>query len=770
MTSRQRWIITGGVQGVGFRPFLYRCATEAAVTGTVANTSQGVCLEIQGSAPQLAHFAALFEANLPPLARVETCTRTEIAPLPEESAFRILESQKGSGHSVRISPDVALCADCLREVQDPTDRRFGYPFTNCTNCGPRYTITHSIPYDRATTSMACFPLCPCCQAEYTNPKDRRFHAQPNACPVCGPRLWLQNAHGDLLGVGTKAIEVAAQKLAHGNILAIKGLGGFHLAVDARNAKAVELLRQRKRRKSKPLAVMVQDLEAARTIAQISPAAEALLTGAERPIVILPARPDADLALGLSPDTKELGVMTAYTPLHVLLLAQVSEMQKRPAVLVMTSGNHSAEPISLGNREALRRLAPIADAFLLHDRDILIRCDDSVVRPIPKASGTEEIHFLRRARGYTPAPIPLAHDGPCTLGVGPLFKNTLTVTKGTGAYVSQHIGDLENLETLTFFEEIAAHLPRILQVTPQAVVHDLHPDFLSTRYAQRCGITPCLALQHHVAHIHAVLAENQAQGPVLGLALDGTGLGDDGSIWGGEILLVETHPLRSTRLGHLACVPLPGGDAASREPWRMALAFAHCLGLTREDIPWPWLSHHAAGHRMVLQMLSRQVRCPKTSSCGRLFDAVAGLLGLCLVQEYEGQAAIRLEHIQDTTVTTPYAFPCPASPPWVLDSHTLFAQVYEDWRQGVPEGTIARRFHLGLVEGFTTALARAAAHTGCTTVALSGGVFHNATITRLLPPALARHGLTVLTHRMLPPGDACISLGQAVYGRLWLTQN
>jgi hydrogenase maturation protein HypF len=770
MMRRERWIITGGVQGVGFRPFLYRCAAEAAVTGTVANTSQGVCLEIQGSAAQIARFTALFEANLPPLAQVETCTRTAISPVSEESAFRILQSQGGSGHSVRISPDVALCADCLREIHDPQDRRFGYPFTNCTNCGPRYTITRSIPYDRATTSMACFPLCPQCQAEYTNPLNRRFHAQPNACPVCGPRLWLQTAGGDLLGQGADALQLAARKLAQGAIVAIKGLGGFHLAVDARNAAAVKRLRERKRRKAKPLAVMVEDLEAAQGIAWVSPAAQTLLTGPERPIVVLKARPEGGLAPGLSPDTEEIGVMAAYTPLHVLLLAQVSALQGRPAVLVMTSGNFSSEPIALGNREALQRLAPIADAFLLHDRDILIRCDDSVVRPMRTESGTEEIHFLRRARGYTPAPIPLADDGPCTLGVGGLLKNTLTVTKGQGAYVSQHIGDLENLETLKFFEEMAAHLPRILQVTPTAVVHDLHPDFLSTRYAQGCGITPCLALQHHVAHIHAVLAENHAHGPVLGLALDGTGLGDDGTIWGGEILLVETHPPRHTRLGHLAPVALPGGDAASREPWRMALAFVHALGLAAEDLPWPWLTHHTAGHRMVLQMLSRRVRCPQTTSCGRLFDAVAGLLGLCFVQEYEGQAAIRLEHIQDMTEATPYAMPCPTSPPWVLDSLALFAQVYEDWRQGVPASTVARRFHLGLVEGFATALARATADTGCTTVALSGGVFHNATMARHLPPALARRGLRVLTHRMLPPGDACISLGQAVYGRLWLAHN
>ncbi len=768
--KRERWIITGGVQGVGFRPFLYRCASAAGVTGTVANTSDGVRLEIQGSPAQIDHFATLFAAQMPPLARIDTCTRAAVSPVEGEAAFVILPSQGGGGHSVAISPDVATCADCLRELTDPQDRRFGYPFTNCTNCGPRYTITRAIPYDRATTTMACFPLCSSCQEEYLDPANRRFHAQPNACPACGPRLWLQTATGDLLAQGPEAISAAAQALSAGRILALKGLGGFHLAVDARNSLAVECLRQRKRRKTKPLAVMVLDLAVARTIATVSALAEELLSGPTRPIVVLPRRPEADLAPGLSPDTPDLGVMTAYTPLHVLLLAEVAQIQGQPAVLVMTSGNQSAEPIALGNREALRRLAAIADAFLLHDRDILVRCDDSVVRPMPAPNGGETLHFLRRARGYTPAPIPLAEDGPCVLGVGPLLKNTLTLTKGRTAYVSQHIGDLDHLQAMTFFEEMARHLPTLLQVSPKAVVHDLHPDFPSTRYAQACGITPVFSLQHHVAHIHAVLAENQSRGPALGVALDGSGLGEDGTVWGGELLLVETHPPRHLRLGHLSPVPLPGGDAASHEPWRMALAYLHCLGMAKADLPWPWLPEQADGHRMVLQMLERRVRCPLTTSCGRLFDAVAALLGLCLVLDYEGQAAIRLEHAQDPGETQAYTLPCPSAPPWVLDTVALFAQALDDWRRATPTGRIARRFHLGLVHGLAHAVKQAAQATGCRTVALSGGVFHNTTLATELPALLARHGLQVLTHRHLPPGDGCISLGQAAFGRLRLTQH
>jgi hydrogenase maturation protein HypF len=760
--SRERWIITGGVQGVGFRPFVYRCAQDAGVSGLVANTAEGVCLEIQGTSSQLEAFRQLFHTQLPPLAHIEELS---CSPLPVEDAqgFRIAPSRGGQGHSVRISPDIALCNDCLREITDPSNRRAGYPFTNCTNCGPRYTITRAIPYDRATTSMACFPLCPQCHAEYHDPADRRFHAQPNACPTCGPRLWLQTARGDLVGQGPQAMDMAAHSLLQGRILAIKGLGGFHLACDARNPQAVALLRQRKRRPSKPLAIMVRDLDAARLFVQVDETTAALLTGIQRPIAVVPALPHTDLAPNLSPDTNELGIMTAYTPLHYLLLCRMEEILGKKGVVVMTSGNASSEPIALGNREALQRLATIADLFLLHDRDILIRCDDSVIRPL---EGT--VHFLRRARGYTPAPIALAEHGPCVLGVGPLLKNTLCVTKGQAAYVSQHIGDLENLETMGFFQEMAQHLPAILQVRPQAIVHDLHPDFLSTRFAQESGITPCLAVQHHTAHILAVLAENQTHGPVLGLALDGAGLGEDGTVWGGEILLVETHPLRTTRLAHLAPVPMPGGDAASREPWRMALAYLHTIGAANAG-PWPWTQDHEAAQRIVQHMLSRRVRCPLTTSCGRLFDAVASLLGLCQVLEYEGQGAIRLEHAQHLAEDRAYPLPLRPSTPNILDSTALFAAVYQDWKRGAPPGVIARRFHLGLVFGLADALRHFAQATGCQRVALSGGVFHNATMSRLLPELLRRQGLTPITHRHLPPGDGCISLGQAVYGRLWLTQ-
>lgn len=653
----------------------------------------------------------------------------------------------------------------MAELFDKSNRRFLYPFTNCTNCGPRYTITRSIPYDRATTSMACFALCPDCRAEYENPLDRRFHAQPNACPVCGPKVWLTDARGQVQAERASALPQAARLLMDGRILAMKGLGGFHLVCDARNAASVALLRERKRRQDKPLAVMVRDLETAVRLAHISPAERAALTSRERPIVVVPVAEESGLAPGLSPDSALLGIMLPYTPLHHVLFDILADMSACAPVLVMTSGNASADPICLGNREALRRLSAIADAFVLHDRDILIRCDDSVQRCMNATPC-----FIRRARGYAPAPIDLPMGGPTILGVGPLLKNTLCLTKGSQAFVSQHIGDLENLATFTFFQEIEAHLRDILRVSPQAVVHDLHPDYLSTRFARESGL-PTLPVQHHVAHIHAVLAENGHTEPVIGLALDGSGLGEDGTIWGGEALWVSSTPITHQRLGRCGLVRMPGGDMAAREPWRMARAFLHALGQTSPGKrPWPWLEHCASADAMVGQMLERGINSPWTSSCGRIFDAVAGLLGLCTRISYEGQAAIRLEAIQDMAESSPY--PCPlhsCDGLLELDTRTLFGHVHADWQRGLPAPRISRRFHLGLMHGLVHLARTLARAQGCATVALSGGVLHNHTLSTGLPRLLREHGIQPLTHRQLPPGDGCISLGQAAYGLLAVQQ-
>jgi hydrogenase maturation protein HypF len=507
--------------------------------------------------------------------------------------------------------------------------------------------------------------------------------------------------------------------------------------------------------------MVRDLNAAGAVCDLSQTETELLTGRQRPIVLARAREHNGLAPGLSPDTRFLGLMLPYTPLHHVLFDELGTPDGQPAALVMTSGNMSSEPICLGNREALRRLGGIADIFLLHDRDILIRCDDSVVRAVH-----DRPQFIRRARGYTPAPVDLAEDGPTVLGVGPLLKNTLCLTKGRQAFVSQHIGDLENLEAFGFFREISAHLADILQVSPVAVVHDLHPDFMSTDFARQTGL-PCLALQHHYAHIHAVLAENRHVGPAVGLALDGTGLGDDGTIWGGEALLVDTGKLKHERLARFSRVMLPGGDAAAREPWRLARAYLHALGIRKpQERQWPWLPESAAADRIVGQMLDKGLNSPLSSSCGRLFDAVSAMLGLCNSISYEGQAAIRLEAIQDKSEKDRYSCPIIELEGIVeLDTLELFSQVHAEWRAGIRPAEISRRFHLGLMDGLVRLCVRLAKQCSCTTVALSGGVMQNLTIARRLPGLLEEHGLQVLTHQALPPNDACIALGQAAYGRL-----
>jgi len=804
---RRRLVVTGAVQGVGFRPYVYRLAVGLALAGSVRNTPEGVVIEVQGPAAAVEAFSARFPAELPPLASIVSLERADIPAAPDACTFEILESTAGAGHSVLISPDIATCANCLADMADPANRRFEYPFTNCTDCGPRYTITRSIPYDRPVTSMACFPLCPECAAEYHDPLDRRFHAQPNACPACGPRLWLQDREGTRLAEGRAAIRRAAQELAAGRILAPKGLGGFHLACDATSDAAVDELRSRKRRKAKPLALMVPDLATARRLADVPAEEEALLAGRERPIVLCRLRPRASLARAVSPDTPWVGLMLPYTPLHHILLAdyRAAAGDRLPA-LVMTSGNLSEEPIAIGNREAVARLGHLADLFLLHDRDILIRADDSVCRVVREADGPVRTQFLRRARGFTPRPVflaklekeaspgrpdatpagggetPPARDmqPPAVLGTGPELKNTLCLTKGDQAFVSQHVGDMENLETLGFFQELEAHLRDILRVTPRLVVHDLHPDYLTTRWAaeQAAQGLPTAALQHHAAHAFAVLAENEFAGRALVLALDGTGYGEDGTLWGGELILADTAGPNWERLAHLAPLRLPGGEAAIKEPWRIAQAMLWELGVREPgepgDKPWPWLTDFGPASRLVGQMLEKNLNCPASTSLGRLFDAAAALAGAGLTAEYEAQAAIRLEHSQYavSAESAGAAYPLPLltdRAPALLDSRETFRALYADWKAGVPTGVMSRRFHQGLIQGLAAAAAHFAEKLGIPTVGLSGGCLLNLTLSENLPPALRRYGLAVLTHTALPPGDACISLGQADWGRRLLAR-
>lgn len=821
--TRQAYIVTGQVQGVGFRPFVYRCAMTLGLTGRVGNTAEGVRIEVQGGTDALALFEHELRHSLPPLAKINSLECQAITSLPNEQGFVIVSSSHAghSGHQVLVSPDTAVCDQCLSDLLDSSNRRFAYAFTNCTDCGPRYTITRSIPYDRPFTSMACFPLCASCQAEYDNPLDRRFHAQPNACPDCGPQVWFENAeNSEHPGVspqyGHAAILAVVEALQAGKIAAIKGLGGFHLACSAMPppfaSDAVTTLRQRKHRPHKALAIMVPNLESARQFVELDEEAERALLSPRRPIVVCPRRATPLLAQNLAPDTHTLGVMLPYTPLHHLLfrpelLRQAlgkggESFAKTPAplALVMTSGNAGGEPICLGNREAKERLQGIADVFLFHNRDILVRVDDSVVfAGTAKALDQAPPITLRRARGFVPEALalPSLEKAPhCVLGVGAQLKHTFCLTRQQQAFVSQHIGDLEHPAALDFFAESLAHMLSLLEVQPQLIVRDAHPDYPSSHLANRVAsqfanamgqsAVPVLPLQHHFAHIHAVLAEYKQLQPVLGLALDGSGLGSDGSIWGGELLVVD--PLACStlpdsppsangpghfRLGHFAPFSLPGGEKAIREPWRLAESMLIATGVSLSDALLPWRNSASSPElapdhivAMLREMVRRKLHCPITTSCGRLFDAIASLCGVCHVATYEGQAAIRLEAAQDFRISKAYTAPVlEQSGMLVLDTHTLFRQAVSD--MSAKPGVMARRFHVGLAQSLAHWARAGADITGITTVALAGGVFNNRTLATELPAAMQKLGLTPLLPRLFPVGDGAIALGQAAWGRLQL---
>ncbi len=756
--------VQGIVQGVGFRPTVYQLAERHRLGGWVRNQSDGVRIEVAGAAADVKAFLGDLRDKAPPLARIVSVEITEL-PFEPSPTFEILESHGRQNRSTLVSPDVATCRDCLRELFDPTDRRFGYPFINCTNCGPRYTIIRDIPYDREKTTMARFAMCPECLREYRDPRDRRFHAQPNACWVCGPNVWLEDPQGNRLSAGRGALADAVERLKEGQILAVKGLGGFHLAVEATGEERVRRLRRRKIREEKPFAVMFRDLDAVTRHCRVSPEEATLLEAPERPIVLLRKREKtsgegtAPIAETVAPRNRFLGAFLPYTPLHHLLFFECPY-----EALVMTSGNRSDEPIVTDNDEARLHLREIADAFLFHDRDIHIRCDDSVVRLFGGAPRP-----LRRARGYVPVPIFLEAAGPSVLAVGGELKNTLCITRGAEAFVSQHIGDLENLETLRAFERNVDHLQRILEIRPELVAHDLHPDYLSTQWAERQDRFPVIAVQHHHAHIASVLAERKISGPVLGLALDGTGYGPDGTIWGGELLWVKAERFR--RLGRFRHLRLPGGDRAVREPWRTAVALLHLLaggdvGKVYPDI----LNTFPVRERpVVLAMLERRLNCPLTSSCGRLFDAVSAILGVRHRVTYEGQAAVELEQAAQADSGHYVGALYRRDDLWILDPLPMIQLLVEDLRRGVAPGILSTRFHNGLALLLAEALEKAREATGLDRVALSGGVFQNLTLSQLLEADLVRRGFEVLAHREVPPNDACISLGQAHVARARLSR-
>jgi hydrogenase maturation protein HypF len=702
--------VQGVVQGVGFRPFVYRLALHHGVAGFVLNNADGVVIEAEGEHDSLAAFVQAITAEAPPLAQIASIKGVACAPHFDPPGFAIaLSTAQASARPTLVAPDAATCDECLHELFDPSDRRYRYPFINCTNCGPRFTIVRSVPYDRPNTTMAGFPLCAACRGEYEHPGDRRFHAEPIACPDCGPHL-------------TMPLEEVVDVLRSGRIVAVKGLGGYHLACDATNEEAVARLRARKLREEKPLAVMSSDPH---ELADLTPEEELLLHSAARPIVLVRARHDAPLAPSVAPGSPWLGLMLPYTPLHHLLCHDAG------VPLVMTSGNLSDEPIAIDDTEAHRRLGEIADAFLSHDRPIHRRCEDSVVR---------ESFPLRRSRGYAPQPLPLpTQSSAAIVAAGAELKSTFCVVRGAEAFLSPHLGDLDSEAAYSAFRTDLALYLEMLGVEPTAVACDLHPDYLSTKWARTQGLE-LIEVQHHHAHAAACLAEHGHTGEALAIVLDGTGMGTDGTLWGGELLRCDL--LSFERVGHLEPVPLPGGEAAIREPWRMAAAYLELAGRPVPFERWPLVRE------------SLKVNAPLSSGAGRLFDAVAALLGVRERVSYEGQAAIELEHLAGSTPATPYG--CRVGNSTIRGSD-LVAAAFDDLASGRPRTEIAAAFHEGVAEAFVSACL---VSDGPSTVALSGGTFQNVRLLTSVRGRLEQEGFNVLTHRLVPPNDGGISYGQA----------
>jgi len=750
--SRLKISIRGVVQGVGFRPFVYQLASKHSLKGWVCNTSGDVKIDIEGKKVTLDHFLADLETLPPPRASIDSISTTS-EPVVGYERFDIRESVSEEGKYQLISPDIATCPACLTELLSPDDRRYRYPFTNCTNCGPRFTIIEDIPYDRPKTTMRRFKMCPQCQQEYDDPLDRRFHAQPNACPRCGPHLQLVDNAGNPV-LKTDALSAANKLLKDGSIVAIKGLGGFLLACDATNARTVELLRERKQRPHKPLAIMLATIKDVKEHCQVSRIEEELLTSPQCPIVLLRWKAESSISSAVASNLGYLGVMLPYTPLHHILLRETE------LPLVMTSGNLSEEPIAKDNDEAMRRLQGIADYFLLHDRDIYARYDDSVTmveRSMPQ--------LIRRARGCAPSPIHLPFKAKPVLACGAEINNTFCLTRGEHAFLSQHIGDMENLETLEHFENTIELYKRLFRLQPECIAYDMHPEYLSTKYAKAAAESTDITLvpvQHHHAHITSCLVDNGLQEPVIGVAFDGTGFGSDGHIWGGEFLLADYRGFE--RLGHLQYVPLPGGAAAIERPYRMAISYLfHLLGENALNQGLPFL-HQMDGIEidLIKKQIEKGINSPLTSSCGRLFDAVSALIGVRGRIDYEAQAAIELEMIADESETGSY-------PVSIIEQNgmnivhfdELFSAIITDFGMGVSSARISTKFHRTMAQVVTQMCKRLTSRTGINKVALSGGVFQNRLLLRLTGAALEKAGLNVLTHREVPTNDGGVSLGQAV---------
>ncbi len=745
--QRQRISIEGIVQGVGFRPFIYQLAERLKLAGSVCNDSRGVTIEIEGEESLLTQFVASVRNQKPPLSVIQSID-SQIIPVQGTIGFKILQSKLDETRRAQVAPDTFVCDDCLQELFNPADRRYRYPFINCTNCGPRFTIVTGIPYDRPLTTMADFPLCEACQTEYGDPTSRRFHAQPNACPECGPQLRLLDAAGHVIVTDDPLLETIC-RLKEGQIMAIKGLGGYHLAVDASNQNAVLELRRRKQRDEKPFALMAKDLAAVQRIVHVNDEEARLLLGVERPIALLRKQPHHHLAASVAPDNRYFGVMLPCTPLHHLLFQDGFE------VLVMTSANLSDEPVAFEDDEACQRLAKVADAFLVHNRRIHMRTDDSIVRLM-----AGKPLLLRRSRGFVPRAMAMPGETLPVLAVGAELKNTVCLTRGDRAFLSQHVGDLKNLEVYESFRQTISHLQSILDVTPELVAHDLHPDYDSTRYAVEESGLPTVAVQHHHAHMVSCLTEHGVDEPAIGVVFDGIGYGEDGHLWGGEFLVGDMGGYE--RVGHFRYQPMPGGDLATREPWRMALSY---LQSTYGEIPDGIKALDGIAEnelRLVAQAARKGINAPLTSSCGRLFDAVAALLGLRRKVTFEGQAAMQLEMIADPTQLQSYPYELVGDAEQIIfDPSLLIDAIVKDQLAGGSAAQISGRFHRSLAVMIAEACTQIRQRTGLNLVVLSGGVFQNCLLTELALLCLKKSGFRVLSHSLVPPNDGGLALGQAV---------
>ncbi len=758
MAELRRQLLVGGiVQGVGFRPFVFNLAEDENLVGLVSNTSAGVLIEVQGPLAAVESFCRRLLKEAPPLSRIVSVQKEDLPTLGEFSGFKIEKSHNTPGTNTLIPADMATCADCLSDLRTPGNRRHGYPFTNCTNCGPRWTIIDRIPYDRPFTSMASFHMCDDCSKEDEDPRDRRFHAQPNACPVCGPQVWLEM--GGERVESDRALATAARLLSEGKIVAIKGLGGFHLAVDACNEEAVGRLRERKNRESKPLAVMVANLLNVESFAQLGEAEAHLLGTPEAPIVLLekiPAGGKNQIAPLVAGGHRRLGVMLPYTPLHHVLFDSLAELDV--TALVMTSGNNSDEPICLGNDEARKKLGPIADALLLHDRGIIRRADDSVLQILDGKP-----LFFRRSRGFAPVPIFVRGEGPEILAVGPELKNTICLLKNDRAFLSPHIGDLENLQAFDFFKETIGTLQSVLECEPEIIAHDMHPGYFSTQWAQKQGRT-LVPVQHHHAHLVAVMAEHKLAGQAIGLIMDGTGYGSDGTIWGGEILVGDASSFM--RLGHFEPVPLPGGDAAIKAPWRTAVSYLRQAVGDDQVLDLLPDSFAELAVQPVLEIVRKGINSPLTSSCGRLFDAVAALTGQWTEAHYEAQAAIELmalTTIEEVRLAKPWAG-AEIDDSLVLPIAPFIVGTAQAVADGVAPREISARFHRTLIDTLVSAALIASQKSGLQHVVLAGGVFQNEILLEGLMEALGDHGLRPLRPLQTPANDGSVSLGQAIIAR------